>query len=70
MQQNGISIEEVYSIAKKYFPDVYLRVEIWDSGLRFVWGNDVEENSAFLQESLEKITYPKISGFLDAEVRG
>jgi len=68
MQKNGISIEEVYSLANKFFPNMYFRVEIWDLGLRFVWGNEVEEKSAFLQESLSKITCSQISGFLNAEL--
>ena len=47
MQKNGISIEEVYSLANKFFPNMYFRVEIWDLGLRFVWGNDEKKSLPF-----------------------
>jgi hypothetical protein len=68
MSGESININTVYAIAKEYFPDGHLRVEIWDVGLRFVWEKEDGEGSAFLQEPLNRISEFTIRGFLDAEV--
>lgn len=67
MSGETISINTVYEIAKEYFPEGLLRVEIWDVGLRFVWKKDDGESSAFLQQHLSHISVSTIRGFLDAE---
>lgn len=67
MSGESISISTVYEIAKEYFPEGHLRVEIWDVGLRFVWKKEDDEGSAFLQQHLSHISDSAIRGFLDAE---
>lgn len=67
MSGESISISTVYEIAKEYFPEGHLRVEIWDIGLRFVWKEEDNDGSAFLQQPLSHITDSAIRGFLDAE---
>jgi len=67
MSGESISINTVYEIAKEYFPEGHLRVEIWDVGLRFVWETADCEGSAFLQQHLSHISDSTIRGFLDAE---
>ncbi|MBD8161024.1 hypothetical protein IFU23_23340 [Pantoea agglomerans] len=69
MSGESISINTVYEIAKQYFPEGHLRVEIWDVGLRFVWETEDSQGSAFLQEPLSLISEFGIRGFLDAEIR-
>lgn len=69
MSRSSITISTVYTLAKGYFPSGHLRVEIWDIGLRFVWKEESNEHSAFLQEPLDQISEFTIRGFLDAETR-
>lgn len=68
MSDESISINTVYKVAREYFPDGHLKVEIWDIGLRFVWEDEDSKGSAFLQEPLNQISEFSIRGFLDAEI--
>ncbi|HAS1030688.1 hypothetical protein [Enterobacter dykesii] len=69
MPGESITIDTVYKLAKEYYPSGHLRVEIWDIGLRFVWKDESDERSVFLQEPLNQISEFTIRGFLDAETR-
>lgn len=68
MSGESINISTVYEIAREYFPEGHLKVEVWDVGLRFVWENGDGGGSAFLQEPLNRISEFSIRGFLDAEI--
>lgn len=67
-----MTISKLYEIGKTYFPGGHFRVEIWDSGVRFVHmtTENKEGETAFLQADLKSLTSPAVRGFLDAEKRG
>ncbi|WP_338637026.1 hypothetical protein V6L80_00940 [Erwinia persicina] len=69
MSGESIGINEVYKIAREKLPEFHLKVEIWESGLRFVWESESKSGSAFLDEPLNKISASTISGFLHAEFK-
>ncbi|CAI1574939.1 Uncharacterised protein [Serratia quinivorans] len=66
----NISLDRIFFVSRSYFPDGHFRVEVWDIGLRFVWRNQDDEWSAFLQKDLSKIDESCIRGFLEAELDG
>ncbi len=72
MHDSEVTINDLYLTAEEYFPHGFMRVELWNIGVKFIWvdrGNDNQERSAFLQAPLKTLCLNQVRGFLEAETQ-